>query len=140
MITRRTSRRWAVQILYSLELNKVELQRAFLSFWEANPCPVPDRSFTEDLVTLVCDHLEDVDRVLGKSAKNWDVSRMPPVDRSILRLATAELTLRADIPAAVSIDEAVELAKELSAENASRFVNGVLDRIRTDSERSNAQR
>jgi N utilization substance protein B len=67
--------------------------------------------------------------VLGEHSEGWTVDRMPPVDRAVLRLALYELILREDVPDAVAIDEAVELAKSLSTDESPRFVNGVLGRV-----------
>jgi transcription antitermination protein NusB len=72
----------------------------------------------------------DIDRILGEHAEGWTVARMAVVDRTILRVACYEL--RAGLPAAVVINEAVELANELSTEDSGRFVNGVLGRIARD--------
>ena len=77
----------------------------------------------------------DVDRIISVSSQNWAIDRMPVVDRSILRLAAFELKYVDDVPVSVSINEAVELAKEFGGEDDShRFVNGILGRIARDSE------
>jgi len=68
----------------------------------------------------------EIDTLVGEKARSWSVNRMPVIDRQLLRLATFELMCRPDIPYAVVIDEAVELAKEYSTEDSSRFVNGIL--------------
>lgn len=81
------------------------------------------------LVVGVATSLDEVDRTIERFARRWTVARMPAVDRNILRLATYEL-LNEDTPAAVVIDEALELAKSLSTDNSGRFVNGVLESIR----------
>lgn len=74
-------------------------------------------------------NMADVDEMIGEVSENWSVSRMPLVDRNILRLATYELLFVEDVPASVSINEAVELAKVFGGEDSSKFVNGVLGRI-----------
>jgi N utilization substance protein B len=85
--------------------------------------------FSRSLVEGVHDHRLEIDDVIGRFARRWTVSRMPVVDRNVLRLATYEL-LHEDTAPAVVIDEAVELAKALSTDNSGRYVNGVLDSIR----------
>jgi transcription antitermination protein NusB len=85
--------------------------------------------FTRRLVTGVSEHLDELDAVIGRHAHRWQVSRMPAVDRAVLRLAAYEL-LHEDTPHAVTIDEAVNLAKELSTDDSGRYVNGVLEAIR----------
>jgi N utilization substance protein B len=85
--------------------------------------------YARTLVVGVASTIDEVDQVIQRFARRWTVSRMPVVDRNILRLATYEL-LHEDTPAAVVIDEALELAKALSTDNSGRFVNGVLESIR----------
>jgi N utilization substance protein B len=82
-----------------------------------------------ELVEGVTGRLADIDRVLSDHSEGWTVERMPPVDRAVLRLALYELLWRDDVPDAVVIDEAVELAKALSTDESPRFVNGVLGRV-----------
>jgi transcription antitermination protein NusB len=77
-------------------------------------------------------NLERIDEILADYAEGWTVQRMPGVDRAVLRLGVYELLWRADVPDAVVIDEAVELAKSLSTEESPRFVNGVLARVLRD--------
>ena len=87
--------------------------------------------FTATLVTGVADHRAELDELIGRYARRWQISRMPIVDRTVLRLATYEL-LHESTPAAVVIDEAVSLAKSLSTDDSGRYVNGVLDSIRKE--------
>jgi len=85
--------------------------------------------FTCSLVLGVHEHHERIDELISRFARRWQISRMPVVDRTVLRLATYEL-LRETTSPAVVIDEAVELAKELSTDDSGRYVNGVLDSVR----------
>ena len=77
----------------------------------------------------VGENQDDLDAVIASHARNWDVDRMPALDRAILRLATYELMHRPDVPTAVVISEAVELAKSYSTDDSSRYVNGVLSAV-----------
>lgn len=86
-------------------------------------------AYTETLVTGVVDHHAEIDELIESKAIDWTLDRMPAVDRSLLRLATFELRWGVDIAPAIAIDEAVELAKELSTDESPAFVNGVLGRI-----------
>jgi N utilization substance protein B len=88
----------------------------------------PDE-FCRELVTGVESHLPEIDDTIGTVSENWSVSRMPLVDRNILRLATYEVLFEDDVPASVAINEAVELAKVFGGEDSSKFVNGVLGKI-----------
>ena len=81
------------------------------------------------LVQGVAVHRPDLDRLIEKFARRWTVARMPVVDRNVLRLGAYEL-LHEDLSPAVVIDEALELAKDLSTDNSARFVNGVLESVR----------
>jgi transcription antitermination factor NusB len=88
--------------------------------------------YTIELVEGVDAERRRIDAILGEYSEGWTVDRMPDVDRAILRLSVYELLWRADVPDAVAIDEAVELAKSLSTDESPRFVNGVLGRIMRD--------
>ena len=88
--------------------------------------------FTVALVEGAAAHEERIDALMAAAAKGWEVERMPVLDRSILRLATYELIAEPDVPVAVVIDEAVELAKEYSTDESGRFVNGILSTIVAD--------
>lgn len=85
--------------------------------------------FSRELALGTAGELETIDESLGATSKHWVVSRMPLVDRNILRLATYEILYCDDIPPSVSINEAVEMAKVYGGEDSSRFVNGVLGKI-----------
>jgi N utilization substance protein B len=90
--------------------------------------PVPD--YAREIVQGVIDNRSQLDEAISGSAREWSLERMPPVDRTILRVATYELLCRDDVPVAVAIDEAVELAKSLSTDDSPSFVNGVLSRVK----------
>jgi transcription antitermination protein NusB len=91
----------------------------------------PVDGFTRTLVLGVHDHAADIDELISRYARRWSISRMPVVDRTVLRLATYEL-LHEPTGAAVVINEAVELAKSLSTDDSGRYVNGVLESIRKE--------
>jgi N utilization substance protein B len=90
------------------------------------------KQFTLELINGVQEHRETIDHKIAQYAKNWELKRMAVVDRNILRQACYELLFRPDIPPKVSINEAINLAKRFSGEEAGKFVNGILDRIRVD--------
>lgn len=93
----------------------------------------PDRQaswlYAREIVDGVADHREEIDELLTSYAQGWTLDRMPNVDRAVLRIASWEILHNPEVPNAVAIDEAVELAKEYSTEDSARFVNGVLGRI-----------
>jgi N utilization substance protein B len=125
-VTRRQERRAALDVLFEADAtgrSAVEV----LNEWTDLGREVP--GFAHELVRGVAEHLSELDETIGRAAEAWTLGRMAAVDRAILRLATYEVLHRPDVPVAVAIDEAVELAKELSTEDSGRFVNGVLGRI-----------
>jgi N utilization substance protein B len=102
--------------------------------------PIRPERYATELVLGVSERADEVDSLIVQHANDWALARMPVIDRQLLRLATYELLARPDIPTAVVLDEAVELAKSYSTENSGRFVNGVLaavaGEIRPDATRS----
>lgn len=127
MAARSKARKRAVDVLYESDLRGTDAVTTLAErLAQADP-PVPD--YTVELVEGVTGNLGLLDDVLGTHSEGWTVDRMPAVDRAVLRLALYELLVRDDVPDAVVIDEAVELAKSLSTDESPRFVNGVLGRV-----------
>lgn len=93
----------------------------------------PDRAaswlYAREIVDGVADHQEEIDELISSYSQGWTIDRMPNVDRAVLRLASWELLHNPEVPAAVAMDEAIELAKEYSTDDSARFVNGVLGKI-----------
>lgn len=85
--------------------------------------------YAREIVDGVADHLDEIDELITSYAQGWTLGRMPNIDRSLLRLAAWEILHNDEVPAAVAINEAVELAKDYSTDESGRFVNGVLGRI-----------
>ena len=93
------------------------------------------REFARELVSGTLQHLEEIDRVVQEAAENWKMDRMAAVDRNILRCAVYEILFKSDIPAAVTINEALEIAKKYSSLESVSFINGLLDKIAHISEK-----
>ena len=91
--------------------------------------PAPVLAYARSLVQGVQDQHADIDELISRYADHWSISRMPVVDRNIIRVAVWELLWGTDVPVAVAINEAVELAKSYSTEDSGRFVNGILGKI-----------
>jgi transcription antitermination protein NusB len=127
---RSKARKRAVDVLYESDARAVD-PAATLADRLALADP-PVNEFTVALVEGVQANLGRIDEILADYAEGWTVSRMPGVDRAVLRLGVYELLWREDVPDAVVIDEAVELAKSLSTDESPRFVNGVLARVLRD--------
>ena len=127
MTTRREARRLALDILYQADVTGAD-GRSVLRDWTDAERPVPP--YARELVEGVAAMLPELDRTIGTHAESWTVGRMASLDRTILRVATYELTSTdSQIPVGVAIDEAVRAAKEQSTDDSGRFVNGVLGRI-----------
>jgi N utilization substance protein B len=127
MAARSKARKRAVDVLYEADLRGEDRLAVLRDRIEtANP-PVPDH--TVRLVEGVAEHAARIDELIDAHASNWSIDRLPDVDRAILRMAVYELLWADDVPDAVVIDEAVELAKALSTDDSPAFVNGVLGAI-----------
>jgi len=126
---RRRAREVALQVLYQLDASQGKANEVLDLFWENfNPSPKA-RDFSRRLVEGVCQHLEQIDRLIEDHSENWTFKRMAMVDRNILRLATFELLHCPDIHFKAILNEAIELAKKFGADDSSAFVNGILDKI-----------
>jgi N utilization substance protein B len=145
MKERRQSRRLAVDVLYEAEIrDRLPLdsfEERTRSGWidstieegAGGSLPQPEIvAYARDLVAGVQSHQADIDETIAAYADRWAITRMPVIDRTLLRIALFELLWREDIPVAVAINEAVELAKELSTEDSGRFINGLLGRVVDD--------
>ena len=87
------------------------------------------REFAGSLVRTLAEHRDEIDAAVSRIARNWSLGRMAATDRSIIRLAAAELLFHTDTPTRVALDEAIEIAKKYGMETSGSFVNGILDRI-----------
>ncbi|MEB4616235.1 transcription antitermination factor NusB [Leucobacter sp. M11] len=132
MSARSKARKRALDLLYQADLRELSLDE-IVRTEAARAAGEPDRLaswlYAREIVDGVHDHRDEIDGLIGDLAHGWTLDRMPAVDRAILRLASWEILHNPEIPAAVAIDEAVELAKSLSTEDSAKFVNGVLGRV-----------
>jgi N utilization substance protein B len=127
MAARSKARKRAVDVLYEADVRGGDRLAVLRDRIEtANP-PVPEH--TVRLVEGVAEHAARIDELIDTHASGWSIDRLPDVDRAILRMATFELLWADDVPDAVVIDEAVELAKTLSTDDSPAYVNGVLGAI-----------
>lgn len=124
---RREARVQAVQQLYAREM------RGTLGTDEKAAQENDDiGAFARTLLGQTCSRLVDIDTLLAGALQNWDLKRLGAVDRAVLRIAVAEMLSHPDIPAAVTINEAIEIARTLGSAESARFANGVLDRVRKE--------
>ncbi|MCX6533378.1 MAG: transcription antitermination factor NusB [Actinobacteria bacterium] len=120
---RSQSRERALTLLYEADTKNVSGHTVIAGLVE------PPDTVSLLIVRGVADNLEVIDGLISEHADGWTMNRMPCLDRNILRMATFELLHRLDIPQAVILDEAVQLAKTFSTDDSSRYVNGVLSAI-----------
>ncbi|MGD0845363.1 MAG: transcription antitermination factor NusB [Geobacteraceae bacterium] len=132
MGVRREGRELALQLLYALELNPIEVQEMLrLSRENSRASAEEVREFAEELVAGVVANRDAIDNIIVDKSKNWALSRMARVDLNILRLAVFELLFLSEIPRNVTINEAIEVAKKFGTEESASFINGMLDEIAT---------
>jgi len=130
MGVRRDAREAAAQYLYQRELQGDESDALLEEFYRLRGLSPSARRFCETLLSGWMANRAEIDRVISANAKNYDFQRLSAVDRNILRIACQELLFVGDVPAAVVINEAIEIAKKFSTAESGKFVNGVLDNIR----------
>jgi len=154
---RREARERAVQFLFQHDLNpREDLDAALSQFWDSQqgaaiaeekgaahwgqtvelPPPTTDeaavRVFADPLIRGTLEHRDEADAIIKKHAINWELHRIAAEDRNILRLAIYEMLHREDIPPVVSINEAVDIAKKFSTQDSGKFVNGILDKVKSE--------
>ena len=132
MGARTTAREAALQMLFAIEATTASVEVAIRDFWREMPGDPEGRPYADELVRGVAEVLAELDGELRQASTNWRLERMTRVDRNVLRIGAFELRRHAEIPRAVIIDEAVELAKRFGTEESGAFVNGVLDRVADD--------
>lgn len=128
-MVRRKARRAALQMLCAQDLGQESIQAVVQNHWGSLAVSDEGREFADMLVLGWYDRREEIESILQRFALHWRIERMPLVDRNLLRLAIYELHGCDEIPRSVTINEAVELAKEFCDADAPSFVNGVLDRV-----------
>jgi transcription antitermination protein NusB len=119
-------------MLFAIDATGNDTDQAISDFWRELPGDAEGRQYADELVRGVREGAEKLDERIRAASQNWRLERMARIDRNALRLGAYELLTRKDVPRAVILDEAVELAKRFGGEESSKFVNGVLDRIADD--------
>jgi transcription antitermination protein NusB len=125
---RSKARRRAVEVLYEMDLRQQTAQQALESL--ASRMQAEVNEYTEQIVRGTAAHAEQIDETVSTYAQGWTLDRMPAVDRAILRVGTWEI-LWGDVPDAVALAEAVQLANDLSTDESGRYINGVLARVQS---------
>ena len=134
---RHRAREAALQMLYQWEVGRTEIDEVLRTYWSIErpgegPLAAPLEAFASKLAAGTVEHLAEIDPLVSSHAEHWRLSRMAIVDRLILRLAVYQFLYSRDIPRKVVINEALELARTFSSDDAVGFVNGILDGIRRE--------
>lgn len=130
MGSRRKSRELTMQMLFQGDLGKQSPEQVRRLFWESrDDVDAETRGFADDLYRVATTRGEEVDKLIEEHAQNWRLERMPVVDRNLLRTGTAELLGYPNTPAAIVINETLEVARRYAAPESIHFLNGVLDAI-----------
>jgi N utilization substance protein B len=129
---RRAARERAVQCLFGLDFSGNEVDEALAMFWEATPARDSVRAYAEELVRGVMDNLAVIDAAIATALENWSPERVGRIERNAIRVALYEMRHIDDVPDGVAINEAIEVARRFGSDEAPRFVNAVLDRLKKD--------
>jgi N utilization substance protein B len=136
---RRQAREAALLMLYLCDICKYTDDEALYHLMHNTDLPKDGHEFAKELFTGTRQNGANLDALISRHAENWEMDRMAVVDRNILRLAAFEITDMADTPINVIIDEAVEIAKQFSTSDSSKFVNGILDKLKTERKKAVAR-
>jgi N utilization substance protein B len=132
MGARHRGRELAFQILFQMDLGREGVAYAIQYFLDFKNAQKEVAAFAESLASGASEHLKEIDAHITAYSKNWDFKRLNSVDKALMRLGCYELLHRQDIPAEVTLNECIELAKAYGSEESPAFVNGILDQIRKE--------
>jgi transcription antitermination protein NusB len=120
------ARKRALDFLYEAEIKKLSAMSLFSA---RDSSELSQEPYVKVLLSGVEEHIQKIDELINTYAQDWDMDRMPAIDRNILRIAIFEILWVAEIDLRIACDQAVELAKSLSTDESSKYINGVLGRI-----------
>jgi N utilization substance protein B len=130
---RRQARELALQLLYELDVREdADAGAVMRAFWARRTVPEEVQTFADTIVRGVKAHQDKIDEIIARFAEHWELGRMAVVDRNLLRAGVWELLWGVDVPPKAVINEAIEIARRFSTEESTRFVNGLLDRVRRE--------
>ena len=130
--SRRQGREAALQLLYLVDMSGLELDKIPEAVLSEDPLAPQTQAFARRLAAGTVAHWDRIEKLIQHHAHNWELRRMAAIDRCILRLASFELLEEVETPVNVVINEAVEIAKKYSTAESSKFVNGILDKIKEE--------
>lgn len=126
MSARSKARKRALDFLYEADIKNISAKDLFTN---RGASELSQESYVAELITGVTEHIGKIDELIITYAQGWDMDRMPPIDRNILRIALFEILWGSQIPMQVAADEAIELGKSLSTDESSAYINGVIGKI-----------
>ncbi len=131
MSARSKARKQALDLLYETDIRGTNAVETLITrdIPAEGPDARPIREYTRELINGVSEHRRKIDELITTYAQGWDMDRLPAVDRNILRLGIYEILWSTAVPTSVAIDEALDLARELSSDDSSKYIHGVLGRI-----------
>jgi len=121
-----------VQFLFGLDFTEYDWQSVIGDFWAESPSKPSVREYADRLISGVMKHGPELDQEIVSAVRNWSLERVGRIELNILRVALFEMRYVEDVPLGVAINEAIEVARRFGDEDAPRFVNGVLDRLKGD--------
>ncbi|MBB6478547.1 transcription antitermination factor NusB [Spirochaeta isovalerica] len=127
---RRKARILAFQTIYSWDINHSSIEELLDFSWKKEDINSDVADFARLLAGGTVENIEQIDSVIKKNIRNWEFERLAKVDLAILRTSIFEILFQEDVPAGVTINEAVEIAKSFGSDESYKFINGVLDNIR----------
>ena len=127
---RRDGRETAVQFLFSKDIKNDSHSEDLDNFFSISTAKEGAKKFALELVNGITEKIEKIDEIIQSNVDNFEINRLSTIDRNVLRLAIYEMYYRDDIPAAVCINEAIEISKRFGTEESGGFVNGVLDKVK----------
>lgn len=129
MHQRRKAREAALQVLYELDVLRIDVKEGMELFWNHFEASEEAKPFASLLIEGTWNNREEIDGLISSCSENWSISRMSKVDKTILRMAVYELLHCHDIPPKVTLNEAIDLGKIYGSENSGSFINGILDAV-----------
>lgn len=129
---RREMRELVLKVLYASEIGKNDTGLIMEQLFTEENVEETGRAFCRSLVSGVLDNLATLDKLISKYSTDWPLDRMAAVDRNLMRIAVFEIVYSPEVPGAVAVNEALELAKNYGSDESPRFINGILGNILKD--------
>jgi N utilization substance protein B len=133
---RRKAREETLRILYRLEFDNRETEEILRQYWESRKTDRETKDYSTWLTKGITSHQEEIDNLIQSASEHWRLPRMALIDRNVLRMAVYELLFEKDIAPAIVINEAIEIVRKYSGDESAVFVNGILDAIRKNLEKT----